>query len=249
MTMMTVKEVSRCTGVSVRALRYYDKIGLLKPDAFSEAGYRLYADAALQRLQKILLFRELQFSLKDIAFMLDHPADQAIEAALESQIRILRMKQHRLGQVINLALEYREKGEMTMDFTAFDTSKIKEYENEARQRWGHTPAFKEWEKAQSNGADDFTPQSYAAQAAQMEKFFKAFGELMDKTPGDPQVQALVREYQTYITDNYYDCTDEILVSLADMYVQDERFTQNMDLAGGKGCAAFVSAAIKACFQK
>lgn len=247
--MMTVKEMSRRTGVSIRALRYYDKIGLLKPAAFSEAGYRLYDDTALQRLQKILLFRELQFSLKDIAFMLDHPTDQAIEAALESQIHILRMKQHRLGQVINLALEYKEKGEMTMDFTAFDTSKLKEYENEARQRWGHTQAFAEWEKAHANGAGDFTPQSYTAQAAQMEKFFKAFGDLMDKSPEDPQVEALVREYQKFITDNYYNCTDEILLSLAEMYIKDERFTKNMDAAGGKGCAEFISAAIKACCEK
>ena len=69
--MRTVKEVSECTGVSVRTLHHYDAIGLLKPAKVTQAGYRLYDDAALERLQSILLFRELQFSLKEIKAILD----------------------------------------------------------------------------------------------------------------------------------------------------------------------------------
>ncbi len=246
--MMTVKEVSRRTGVSVRALRYYDQIGLLRPQEISDAGYRLYDDTALIRLQKILLLRELQFSLKDITFLLDSPEDESIHNALERQIRILRMKREHLGQIIDLALEYKEKGEMTMDFSAFDTSKIKDYEKEASKRWGETAAYKEWEAAHKNNDGDFTPESYAAQAAQMGKYFKAFGELKDRPADDEAVRRLVREYQDYITKNYYTLTDEILLSLADLYIQDERFTKNIDAQGGSGCAAFLSAAIKACCQ-
>ena len=80
--MKTVKEVSRLTGVSIRTLHHYDAIGLLKPTQVTEAGYRLYDDAALQRLQNILLFRELQFPLKEIKAFLDR------EAALDGRSTI-----------------------------------------------------------------------------------------------------------------------------------------------------------------
>ena len=71
--MMTVNEVSKLTGVSIRALQYYDTIGLLPPAGYTEAGYRLYDDTAMERLQQILLFRELEFPLKEIKRILDSP--------------------------------------------------------------------------------------------------------------------------------------------------------------------------------
>ena len=71
--MKTVKQVSRLTGISVRALHYYDEIGLLKPSDITEAGYRLYDDTALERLQSILFFRELEFPLKDIREIMESP--------------------------------------------------------------------------------------------------------------------------------------------------------------------------------
>ena len=86
--MRTVKEVSRITGVSVRTLHYYDAIGLLKPTKVTEAGYRMYDDTALSRLQNILLFRELQFPLKEIKVILDsHGFSQ--EEAIAQQIKLL----------------------------------------------------------------------------------------------------------------------------------------------------------------
>ena len=93
--MKTVKEVSRITGVSVRTLHHYDAIGLLKPTAVTEAGYRLYDDAALERMQSILLFRELQFPLKDIKRILDAP-DFDPMAALAQQVHLLEMQREHL---------------------------------------------------------------------------------------------------------------------------------------------------------
>ena len=84
--MMTVNEVSKLTGVSIRTLQYYDKIGLLHPAKYTEAGYRLYDDAALETLQQILLFRELEFPLKEIKDILDRPGFDPV-AALEQQIK------------------------------------------------------------------------------------------------------------------------------------------------------------------
>ena len=96
---MTIHEVSKLAGVSVRTLHYYDAIGLLPPTALTESGYRLYDDTALARLQSILLFRELEFPLKDIKRILDGPKfDQA--TALTDQIKLLELQQARLGRLI-----------------------------------------------------------------------------------------------------------------------------------------------------
>ena len=100
--MMTVHEVSTRTGVSIRALHHYDKIGLLPATEVTAAGYRLYDDTALERLQYILLFKELEFSLKDIRDILDS-ADFDQEKALEQQIHLLELKKERLDSLLNLA--------------------------------------------------------------------------------------------------------------------------------------------------
>ena len=94
--MMTVNEVSKLTGVSIRALQYYDKIGLLHPAEYTEAGYRLYDDTALERLQQILLFRELEFSLKEIQSILQSP-DFDRDRALDQQICLLTLKKEHMS--------------------------------------------------------------------------------------------------------------------------------------------------------
>ena len=112
--MKTVKEVSRITGVSVRTLHHYDAIGLLKPTAVTEAGYRLYDDAALERMQSILLFRELQFPLKDIKRILDAP-DFDPMTALAQQVHLLEMQREHLEQLISHAREIQQTGVFSMD--------------------------------------------------------------------------------------------------------------------------------------
>ena len=102
--MMTVHEVSKISGVSIRALHYYDKIGLLPATEVSNAGYRLYDDTSLERLQYILLFKELEFSLKEIKNILDNPEfDQS--KALEQQIQLLELRKEHLQNLIDLAWE------------------------------------------------------------------------------------------------------------------------------------------------
>lgn len=132
--MMTVNEVSRLTGVSIRTLQYYDKMGLLKPTEHTAAGYRLYDNRALEKLQQILLFRELEFSLKDIKQIMDAPGFDR-QKALEQQIEVLILKKQRLENLIALACGIKKNGEKYMDFSAFDTSKIQEYKKEAKAAW------------------------------------------------------------------------------------------------------------------
>ena len=140
--MKTVREVSRITGVSVRTLHHYDAIGLLKPAQVTEAGYRLYDDAALGRLQTILLFRELQFPLKEIRDLLDTP-DFDPMAALDDQIRLLQLRREHLDRLIDHARQIQKTGVINMDFKAYDTKKLDAYAAEAKKRWVHTDAWRE----------------------------------------------------------------------------------------------------------
>ena len=142
--MMTVSEVSRLTGVSIRTLQYYDKIGLLHPSGHTEAGYRLYDDTALAALQQILLFRELEFPLKDIRQIMSQPGFDR-EKALTQQIELLTLKKQHLETLIDLARGMQQTGGKPMDFTAFDTTKLEEYARQAKQAWGATPEYQECE--------------------------------------------------------------------------------------------------------
>lgn len=142
--MRTVKEVSKLTGVSVRTLHHYDAIGLLKPTRVTEAGYRLYDDAALSRLQQILLFRELQFPLKEIKAMLDNPRFDPSEA-IRQQLKLLELQYRHIGALIAFAREIQEKGATTMSFTVFDKGDINAYQAEVKAKWGNTPAYREYE--------------------------------------------------------------------------------------------------------
>ena len=131
--MMTVNEVSKLTGISIRALQYYDKIGLLHPAEYTEAGYRLYDNAALERLQQILLFRELEFPLKEIQTILQSP-DFDRDKALEQQIHLLTLKKEHLDNLITFARGLQQIGGKNMDFSAFDTTKINAYAAEAKKQ-------------------------------------------------------------------------------------------------------------------
>lgn len=135
--MMTVKEVSKLAGVSVRTLQYYDKIGLLQPTKYTDSGYRLYDDTALERLQQILLFRELEFPLKEIKAILDSTNFDG-KKALSQQIELLELKKQHLENLINFARGIKMIGVRAVDFTVFDRSKIDEYAKRTREQWGKT---------------------------------------------------------------------------------------------------------------
>lgn len=237
--MRTVNEVSKLTGVSVRALHHYDAIGLLKPTAVSEAGYRLYDDTALERLQQILLFRELEFPLKEITAILESP-DFDRGRALEQQIALLTLKKEHLEKLIGLAREIKRTGVNKMDFTAFDTSKIDEYAKEARAAYGHTAEYREFEEKTKNRTSEETQKLNL----QMMEIFSELGEMRGLPPESDKVREKVRQLQVFITDNFYACSDEVLYGLGKMYSAGGEFTANIDKAGGEGTAEFVFKAIK-----
>ncbi|MBE7056243.1 MAG: MerR family transcriptional regulator [Ruminococcaceae bacterium] len=232
--MKTVREVSHFTGVTVRTLHHYDAIGLLKPTKVTEAGYRLYDEKALKRLQNILLFKELDFSLAEIKRFLDTPNFDHSKVLLQ-QIQLLKLKRARLDSIISHAEKLQEQGVNFMDFSTFNNLEFNKYKEEAKERWGNTEAYKEYEKKGSNGGSGGID-------AFMD-IFREFGEIKELSPLSSEAQVLVNKLQTFITDNYYTCTPEILQGLGQMYIADERFKENIDKAGGEGTALFVSKAI------
>ncbi len=237
--MMTVNDVSKLTGVSIRTLQYYDKIGLLPPAEYTAAGYRLYDDTTLETLQQILLYRELEFPLKEIKEIISSPNFER-KKALEQQRDLLQLRKEHLENLIAFTCEILEKGEKTMDFSAFDTKKIEEYERLAKKQWGETDAYKEYEE-KSKGRSKETEK---AMGEEFMLLFAEAGKLVDLAPSDPVAQEQVKKIQDYITEHYYHCTKEILSSLGQMYAAGGEFTENIDKAGGEGTAVFVAKAIK-----
>ena len=239
---LQIKEFAELTGVSVRTLHYYDEIGLLKPCFVDDQnGYRFYDENSLERMQEILFYRELDFPLKSIAEILASP-NYDKQKALAEQKRLLTIKKDRLERLI-AALEQAEKGEITM--SAFDNSEYetarRQYEDEAKQRWGATDAYKE-SQAKTVG---YSKDKWNEVLDGMNGVFAEFAEC--KNCGDSAdsdtVQNLVKKLQNYITANFYHCTDDILAGLGQMYVCDERFKNNID-SHGEGIAEFVAEAIK-----
>ncbi len=239
---MQIKEFAALTGVSVRTLHYYDEIGLLKPCFVDEqTGYRFYDEASLERMQEILLYRELDFPLKSICEILTSP-DYNKQKALAAQKELLLLKMERLQRILSV-LDSAGKGESLMK--AFNNSEYEakrlQYESEAKEKWGHTDAYKEHaEKTKS-----YSKEKWQNLTEGMESILEEFTACMQggAAPDSVEAKELVKKLQTYITDNYYHCTNDILAGLGQMYVGDERFKNNID-KHGTGTAEFVSQSIK-----
>ena len=240
--MKTVKEVSRLTGISVRALHHYDATGLLKPTATSEAGYRLYDDTALSRLQSILFYRELGFKLAEIKEILDSPRFDAKEALL-GQLKLLTAQRQRLDGIISLAKKLL-RGDIKMSFSEFDMSKIEEtrsrYADETRERWGNTPAYAQSQRR----TNAYKEEDWRRISAQAEAIYRQFALCMNEGANSEKAKNAVDAWQNHISDNFYECSDEILKGLADMYENDQRFTASIN-EHGDGLASFMAAAIRA----
>ena len=239
---MQINGFAKLAGVSVRTLHYYDEIGLLKPAFVDEQnGYRFYDENSLLRMQEILFYRELDFPLKSILEILSSP-DYDKQKALAEQRKLLELKKERLDRIID-ALDDATKGKVTM--AAFDNSDYetarKQYEVEAKQRWGETDAYKEHKPKTANYSKD----KWQEVNDGLMTIFAKFAECMKNghTADLDDAQALVKELQNYITENYYTCTKEILAGLGQMYVADERFKANIN-KNGDGTAEFVSKAIE-----
>ena len=238
-----IKEFARLTDVSVRTLHYYDETGLLKPAFVDEQnGYRYYDEDSLARMQEILFYRELDFSLKDILKILSSP-DYDRKKALEAQKDLMILKKNRIEKLIS-SLDDAVKG-VKINMKVFNNSEFKnkreEYAREAKEKWGNTVAYSEFEKKTGS----FSADDHKSLAAGIDGIMAEFAECMKNgfTPDSNEAVNLVRKLQSYITETSYTCTDEILAGLGKMYTGDERFRKNID-RHGDGTAQFISDAIE-----
>lgn len=238
---ITIKEIAKLVGVSKRTLHYYDEIGLLSPADTTEAGYRLYSDKDLERLQQIMFFKELGFELKLIKEILSSSSFDKKEA-LTHHRKILLLKKNRIENLINLVDKTLE-GERIMSFKEFDMTEINEaqekYKAEVEERWGSSEAYAESVKKTAK----YSKEDWAKITVEAEDIYKALVANMDKLPESTETQALIEQWQEHITKYYYKCTKEILAGLGQMYVADKRFKKNIDKYG-QGLADYMSKAIK-----
>jgi DNA-binding transcriptional MerR regulator len=252
-----VKDVARLTGVSVRTLHHYDAIGLLVPGARTAAGYRLYTDADLLRLQQILIGRELGLSLEEIRRSLDDPRFDRRAALLDQRERLRdRARQtEAMIRAIEAALaacpaeagrrraldRSRTKGEMNMAdlFEGFDPSR---YEEEARRRWGTTDAFAECQTRTKR----YTPDDWKAlKAEQAEVYDAALSALKAGTlTSSADAMDIAERHRLTIDRWFYPCSHEMHRGLASMYESDDRFRQSIDNHGA-GLTTFLVEAIRA----
>jgi DNA-binding transcriptional MerR regulator len=245
-----VAELAAIAGVTVRTLHHYDALGLLVPNPRSRAGYRLYSEQSLLRLQQILIQRELGLPLEQIRRILDDPAfdlrralrDQ--KAALEARATNTRA----MLQAVNAALSTLDSatpttqtGEHTMQdlFRGFNPER---YADETRERWGHTDAYREAARRTKN----YTKEDWQRFREEQAQVYRDLVHLMQAGchPAAPEVAALVERHRLLIDQWCYPCSVEMHVNLAGLYEADSRFTENMD-SFGRGLTRFLVAAIHA----
>ena len=235
---MQINELAKLTGVSVRTLHYYDEIGLLKPAEIDKwTGYRFYDEISLEKMQQIMFYRELDFSLKSIMKILSSP-NYDKEKTLDEQKKLLILKKERLEKLIS-AIDSAKKGENIMN--AFDNTEFENYKEEVKEKWGNTEAYKEYSQKSKN----YSKENFNALTDGINNIMKEFSVSMNNGASfdSTDAQNLVKKLQGYITENFYTCTNEILYGLGQMYVADERFKKNID-KHSIGTAEFISKAIE-----
>lgn len=226
--MRTVSELAELAGVTVRTLHHYDEVGLLRPSARSDAGYRLYDRADLQRLQQILFWRSLGFSLAEIQTALDDPDYDRVEA-LRDQRALLADQLTGVTQMIKAvddAIAEAEGGPEVDDLQMFETFNSGEHRREAEERWGDTDAWAQSQARVGAMTDDDKRRLVADGVAFARRLAEAF---TGGVPADsPQAMDLAEEARLAIHELFYDCSHEMHVNLGEMYVADPRFTAYYD---------------------
>lgn len=237
--MKSISEIAELTGISQRTLRYYDEIGLLTPTATTGAGYRLYDGEALERLQLILLFRELGFPLQDIRRLLDSP-DLDRNRAMEQQIELLTLKKQHLENLIDLARGVLNTGIRHLNLKGFNAGQIDEYTARARALYDKTETYQEYHRrflALNQAERDQVDRD-------MEALLASFGAHLGESPESPGVQALVGRLQAFLDEHFFECTPAILRSLANMCDGGGSVTENLDALGGPGTARLIAGALR-----
>jgi DNA-binding transcriptional MerR regulator len=244
---MNVGEVAALAGITVRTLHHYDRIGLLTPSQRSATGYRRYTPADLDRLHRVLVYRELGFSLEEVATLLDDPdADPA--AHLRRQHRLLRERIERTQAMVAAVEKEMEAEQMGISLTPEERFEIfgghdpEQYEAEVEERWGDTDAYRQSQRRTAA----YTKEDWLRVKAEAGDIERRFAEAMAAgvPADDARAMDLAEEHRQHIGRWFYDCPPAMHAGLGRMYVEDERFTANYERIA-PGLAQYVSTAVQA----
>lgn len=248
---LTVGALARLAGVTVRTLHHYDEIGLVSPAEHTDAGYRLYRRAEIERLQEVLFFRELGFGLAEIRRIIGDPEYRRDQALARHREMLLARADRLLGMVdlIDKVIDSYEKGtemsteEMLEVFEGFDPA---DFEAEAEERWGGTGAYEESSRRTRN----YTKEDWELLKTEARAIDERLLALMAGGIEADSIEAmdLAESHRAHISKWFYECTPEIHAGLGKMYVSDHRFTANIDKTA-EGLAEYLSEAIAANFVR
>ena len=241
----TVKDVAGMTRVSIRTLHYYDEIGLLRPGRRSAAGYRLYEEDDLLRLQQVLINRALGLSLEDIRRSLDDPDFDYAQSLHRQRSRLVRQLDETNGMIaaIDRTLSGLAHPQHRIDFASiFDGFDPMEYVEEAENRWGNTNTHAE----SARRTKDYGEAEWQAIRDELDGIWKDAAALMQAETAPDAVAALeiAERHRQHICRWFYDLSPAAHVQLATMWESDERFRKNIDKYG-EGLTDWVATAVRA----
>ena len=240
----TVGELAKLTGITFRTLHHYDQIGLVQPSDRSDAGYRLYGQADVLRLQQVLLYRELGLPLDQIAGVLEVGTSRAALAKHRETLVAKRTQLDAMLAALDTALAIEEGRQMKPEDvkTMFDGFDPEKYADEARAKWGATDSYKE----SARRTKTYGKAEWDAIKSEADSIYRRFAELMQEgaAPSDARVRGVVEAHRAHIDRWFYPCSVEMQQGLAAMYVADPRFTENIDKYGS-GLSQFIHAAVTA----
>ncbi len=240
----TVKQVAKLAGITVRALQHYDNIGLLVPGGRSDAGYRLYQEGDLMKLQQVMLLKEMGLGLEEIKNAIETAGNDR-GPALEKHRNMLLERREALDRLIRLvddSIDAIREGRKIMMEDLFDGFNPDEYKEEARAKYGAT--YRECERKTSKYGRKDWEEMKAESGSIMERIIS----LMDKGPQDPDVLRAIASHRGHITKWFYDCSLEVYEGLSHLYIDDPRFTKTFEKMK-PGLAAFMSSAMQAYIAK
>ena len=221
---LTIKKLADYAGVSVRTLHYYDKVGLMKPESRSSSGYRYYGEDSVLRLQQILFFKELGFSLDDIKSILSQP-DFDLLQALQAQRNLLFKKTKRVEELLRTldttieTIERKKTMQIKDYYRGFGEEEIEKFREEVRRRWGEKTLEDSEERIVGMGRENFIELQ-----ARGGKLFQTIYSNMAEGYDSPFIQDLIRKWREWL-ENFHHYTDEEVLGLGRAYSQNPDFAR------------------------